>query len=311
MKINHILFPVDFSGHSRALNGDVEWLASHFNSRVTLLHVFEVPSSWYGTGEIPLIIGEDILACAEAEKQQLKNYVIKTSETRTQRISAEGDPAWHIAKWADLHDVDLIVMGTHGCGAFRRLLLGSVAMKVLHDVGCPVWTYAARGDCGARMQRISKIVCLIPLTEEAVPLLHFTKELAADVGAQVLLLHTVPEPEAGPYRYLDMQVPPQLMNLKEEAIANLQRKAGTKFPLTITEKDIAQETAEVAANKQADLIVIGRGTAHAAFGSLRTHAYDIIRQAPCPVLSYAMDRQGLRASAAYDEKLAEPMPPGT
>ena len=89
MKINHILFPVDFSGHSRALNGDVEWLASHFNSRVTLLHVFEVPSSWYGTGEIPLIIGEDILACAEAEKQQLKNYVIKTSETRTQRISAE------------------------------------------------------------------------------------------------------------------------------------------------------------------------------------------------------------------------------
>jgi len=110
-----------------------------------------------------------------------------------------------------------------------------------------------------------------------------------------------------------MQFPRQLMNLKEEAIANLQREAGTKFPLTITEteKDIAQETAEVAADEQTDLIVIGRGTAQAAFGSLRTHAYDIIRQAPYPVLNYAMDRQGLRASAAYDEKLAGPIPPGT
>jgi hypothetical protein len=62
MKIDHILSPIDFSEHSRALNSDVEWLASHFNSRVTLLHVFEIPTSWYGGGESPLITGEDILA---------------------------------------------------------------------------------------------------------------------------------------------------------------------------------------------------------------------------------------------------------
>jgi hypothetical protein len=44
MRIDHILFPVDFSDHSRALNPEVEWLSSHFHSRVTPLHVFEMPT---------------------------------------------------------------------------------------------------------------------------------------------------------------------------------------------------------------------------------------------------------------------------
>jgi hypothetical protein len=59
MKIDHILFPVDFSNHSRALNSEVEWLAAQFNSRVTLLHVLEVPTSWYGTGEATLMTSRD------------------------------------------------------------------------------------------------------------------------------------------------------------------------------------------------------------------------------------------------------------
>jgi len=36
---------------------------------------------------------------------------------------------------------------------------------------------------------------------------------------------------------------------------------------------------------QADLLVIGRGSAAGIFGRLRTNAYAIIRQSPCPVVS--------------------------
>jgi nucleotide-binding universal stress UspA family protein len=304
VRIDHILFPVDFSEHSRALNSTVEWLASRFDSHVTLLHVFEVPTSWYGGGESPLIAGKDILAFAEAEKQRLNEYVVRIPENQTQRVSAEGGAAWHIANWAKENDVDLIVMGTRGFGAFRRLLLGSVAMKVLHDVSCPVWTHSANGAIGAPMQGISKIVCALELTEEAVPLLRFTKELAAEFGARVRLLHTLPETETGPYRYLGTGFPRQLMNLKEEAIAHLQREAETDFPLTITEKNIARDAADVALAEQADLIVIGRGKAQAPLGSLRTHAYEIIREAPCPVLSFAKDWQQSRAAGAQEEKFA-------
>ncbi|MBV8904449.1 MAG: universal stress protein, partial [Acidobacteriia bacterium] len=65
MKMDHILFPIDFSDHSHALNAEVEWLASHFHSQVTLLHVFEIPTSWYGGGEASLINGEEIAAYIE------------------------------------------------------------------------------------------------------------------------------------------------------------------------------------------------------------------------------------------------------
>ena len=45
MTFNRILFPIDFSEHSQKLNAQVEWLAARFNSTVTLMHVFEIPSS--------------------------------------------------------------------------------------------------------------------------------------------------------------------------------------------------------------------------------------------------------------------------
>jgi hypothetical protein len=51
---------------------------------------------------------------------------------------------------------------------------------------------------------------------------------------------------------------------------------------------IARDVSDVALDQHADLVVIGRGKLQGAFGSLRTHAYEIIRQAPCPVLSFMM-----------------------
>ncbi len=51
-----------------------------------------------------------------------------------------GDPAQVITAFAHTQGVDLIMMPTHGYGPFRRLLLGSVTAKVLHDAECPVWT---------------------------------------------------------------------------------------------------------------------------------------------------------------------------
>src|SRR5260370_28861920 len=129
MRIDNILFPIDFSGSSLAMNSEVEWLATHFNSRVTLLHVVEVPTSWSGSGDAPLMTGSELLAYADAEKQRLQAYPIRLPENRIERISAEGSAACQIAKWTRVHYVDLIMMGTHGYGPFRRLLLASVAIK--------------------------------------------------------------------------------------------------------------------------------------------------------------------------------------
>jgi nucleotide-binding universal stress UspA family protein len=49
-------------------------------------------------------------------------------------------PAFAIVEYAKGHDVDLIVMGTHGRGAVAHLLMGSVAERVVRIAACPVLT---------------------------------------------------------------------------------------------------------------------------------------------------------------------------
>jgi nucleotide-binding universal stress UspA family protein len=51
-----------------------------------------------------------------------------------------GTPSEEIVNYADEHEIDLIVMGTHGRTGVARVLLGSVAEKVVRKAPCPVLT---------------------------------------------------------------------------------------------------------------------------------------------------------------------------
>ena len=51
-----------------------------------------------------------------------------------------GTPFVGIVRYARAHEVDLIVMGTHGRGAVQHLLLGSVAEQIVRQASCPVLT---------------------------------------------------------------------------------------------------------------------------------------------------------------------------
>ena len=288
MKFDHILFPVDFSDHCRGLNSEVEWLAARFESRVTLMHVFEIPASWYGAGagEASLITPECLRTFVELEEQRLKDYKLNVPEERMQRIIAEGGPAWNITNWANEHDVDLIMMGTRGLGKIRGLLMGSVAAKVIHDASCPVWTDAMLHSKDNESRRDYRtLVCAIDVTDEAIPLLRFTDTLAHELGAKAHVVHAVPEAETRPSKYLDFDIHSYVMDSVRVAISKLQREAGTAFPVSIKASRIADAVSDVALEQKADLVIIGRGKAHQTLGRLRTHAYQIIRDAPCPVLS--------------------------
>jgi len=226
---------------------------------------------------------------ANLAKRELDEYQIDVPDEQIIRTVREGSPSAHIAQIARDEKPDLIVMGTHGNGLFRRMLLGSVTMKVLHDVDCPVWTCALQGDGAIRTRTgINRILCSIDMSPETVPLLQFAKEVAAFFDAKVELVHTVPEIVSRPSRYLDTPLHLHLQHLAQEEISKKQAEAGTDFPLTITGTVISADIADLAATRRADLILIGRGHISQKLGSWRTHAYDIIRRAPCPVLSFSM-----------------------
>lgn len=72
-------------------------------------------------------------------------HAIRAARTALRRARVEfserltvGEPAESIVKVASAERCDLIVMGTHGQGALQRLLLGSVASKVIAHTDIPV-----------------------------------------------------------------------------------------------------------------------------------------------------------------------------
>jgi nucleotide-binding universal stress UspA family protein len=257
------------------------------------MHVFEIPASWYGAGEASLINAECLQSFVASQEQLLKNYKLNVPEHRVQRILAEGGPAWNITNWAEEHDVDLIMMGTRGLGKIRGLLLGSVAAKVIHDATCPVWTNAMLRSKPRESRDYKTVICAIDATDEAIPLLRFADALARELGAKVHVAHGVPEAETRPSKYFDFDLHAYLMDSAHVAISKLQREAKTEFPASIKASPIAKAVSEAALEQGADLIIIGQGKAQQAFGRLRTHAYQIIRDAPCPVLSCLPAREAV------------------
>jgi nucleotide-binding universal stress UspA family protein len=290
MNFDHILFPTDFSERSRVLNKQVEWLASNFHSRVTLMHVFEIPAAWYGACEASFINVDCFDAVRDSVERQLNAYELNIPTDRLKRIAAQGDVAGEILQWADEHDVDLIAMGTHGYGALQGWLLGSVTAKVLHSARCPVWTDSSSHPLRDRVA-VSKILCAVELVNEAVPLLKFTNQLAQDLGATVQLIHSIPEIETRPNRYLDFDFHRYLMESARVELAKIQREAGTSFPVTLSGIGVSHALEEAVHEHGADLVVIGRGRAQKTWGRFQTYAYEIIGHAPCPVLSCSLNSQ--------------------
>ncbi len=133
----HILVPTDFSPVAeRALEAAVD-LALTFKSRLTLLHVWNLPVMGYAEGLTWPI--DEMKTAAERALQETRERVAQ----RIPQAEAvlERGLAWErILDIVAKRDVDLVVMGTHGRRGLPRLLLGSVAEKLVRLSPVPVMT---------------------------------------------------------------------------------------------------------------------------------------------------------------------------
>ena len=135
-----IFVPVDGSGASlRALQAAVALARLSPDASLHLVHAHEEPRVY---GEIAVYVprekmaalqrahSDGILDRAEAE--------LKDAGVRTTREVLSGPIGHAIAARAEQLGCDLIVMGRHGESSIGDLLMGSVAMKVLHLSRLPV-----------------------------------------------------------------------------------------------------------------------------------------------------------------------------
>ena len=141
INLKTILVPFDFSECSEAaLRYGLE-LARRFDAHVHLLHVVQDPLTqpWAAEGfSIPLFEVVD-----KWQKEAKERLALSVPAADADRVTIAATVAWpysEILRYALEHNVDLIVMGTHGRGGVSHLLLGSIAEKVVRRAPCPVLT---------------------------------------------------------------------------------------------------------------------------------------------------------------------------
>jgi len=281
--IKHIAFPVDFSDRCYGAVPFVQGMASRYGAKVTLIHV--VHPVYAGGMAGPVILDpEEMLR--DARSRLYASMVNEFPEVKVQSVTEIGDPAAVIADFVKTNMVDLVMMPSHGYGPFRQLLLGSVTAKVLHDVECPVWTSAHTAEAPDHEHlAVRKILCAVDLNPQSVTTMQWAAVMAKDSGATLRLVHVIPAVESWPDRQMDLEFQEQLSTTARKEIENLKRSAGINVPVCVTLGTVPDAIRREAQQHGTDLLVIGRGVMHETLGRLRTHAYGIIRYAPCPVLS--------------------------
>lgn len=130
----NVVVPVDFSEQSlEAIQTALELVAAP--AHVHVVHVV-VPLTTITVGEAWAV--EDVESRMSASRDYLATYLQQHSVAGVTSQVREGDPGLQIAEYAQSIKADLVVMPSHGRHGVQRLLLGSVAERVLRHVECPI-----------------------------------------------------------------------------------------------------------------------------------------------------------------------------
>ncbi len=272
-----ILFPVDYSEPCVAIVPYVEEMLCHYSAELTVVHAYGPEALAYS----PLPITDPHLpeeAQALAEERLQKFAAAHFPNRRVELFTGIGEAGSVIHDIVEREGADLVMLPTHGRGPLRRLLLGSVTAKVLHDMTVPVWT-------GHPLRLPYKsVLAAVDTTDEAEAVIRAAAAFAASRKASLALAYVMEMPPVsmetafGPYR-------DDFVAAAERRLHGLKANAGVEAPHKILDGPVADAIGEEAKCLDADLIVAGRGEALGAFSRIWSHLYPIVRHAPCPVLS--------------------------
>ncbi len=141
--LHSILAPADFSERSSLALDYAKEMTRRFDASLQLLHVVTDADVSPGTEAFWGFSEDTVQQKWVAEATTKLAALCSVDEQAALRVRTAVEvrtPFVGVVRYARAHDIDLIVMGTHGRGAIQQLLLGSVAEQVVRQASCPVLT---------------------------------------------------------------------------------------------------------------------------------------------------------------------------
>jgi nucleotide-binding universal stress UspA family protein len=287
MNVRKILCPIDFSPGSSRATSVAARLARDSDAELELVHAWYLPAMVYAP-EI-MYPAEAVQEIIDDAERQLAAAVAEAKGLGAKRVTARllaGVPWSMIVDAAEDPTIDLIVLGTHGRTGLARVLLGSVAEKVIRHAPCSVMVVRPDGE----IKPFLRVMCATDFSDSA----RYAAELAAALvrpgGAGVALLHVLELPVA----YTREPHPPDIFRaLDERSAAVLDRwatelRANATCPVatrSLVGRAGAQILHAIDTDRTIDLVVLGShsrtGIKRLLLGSV---AEQVARYARCPVL---------------------------
>lgn len=290
--IETVIVPFDFSKRCRMAGEHALLLARRFRAKMVFIHVIPYSSYEYAAFE-----GGAYVGTAWPSEQEVRSKLTEQvkallgghgNEVAWEIVVEKGDPPGKIEEAAEAAPHPILVMPTHGFGAFRRFVLGSVTTKVLHDLHCPVYTGAHLEESPVFVGGdIDRVACAIDLREHSEAVLAWACAYAKAWSAKLTVIHAVNWLETAPLDedYFSADLKQRLEAGAEEGARALIAKVGCKADLMVDVESAADYVPEAVRESGANVLVIGRSLERGMIGRLREHAYRLIRESPCPVIS--------------------------
>ena len=291
MMIRKILCAIDRSPSSLQALGYAIALARWQSARLTLLEVIEeAPTP--GVTRAPKSDGmpNDTRTALERDLRRVLT-ARRASDVKVEIVMRKGTVVQEILAQEKASRSDLIVIGSHGRGGVQRLVLGSVAEKILRLATCPVLT-VRRGVRLARRSRspFETILCPTDFSAAANKAVAYAKRLAQAADATLILMSAVEWP------FGEAVMSGAVAELQESIESNASEALTRLLPRPASDGPRAQAIVavgkpsaaiiKVARARSVDLIVMGvsgRGALDVAILGSTTH--HVIREGAWPVLT--------------------------
>jgi nucleotide-binding universal stress UspA family protein len=295
IRLERILCPTDFSKFAFRAADYAVALGGHYDAEVHFLHV--IPSALIHPEQYPYV-AEAIPLAPEFRQRALERLdafvaLSRAEGVRTRFSVVEGAPVSAILEAAEADRSSLLCLGTHGREGVERLILGSVAEKVLRKSRCPVLTVSEPGDERAPKEAVFRnILCAVDFATLSLKAVEYCLSLAQEAGGRLTLVNAVEwfpdeptwigSPNVSDYRKeMEEQVRTRL-----EEIVPREARQWCDVSVVVRSGKAYRELLAVAAERKADLIAMGvRGRNPLdlmLFGSTTQH---VVRHAECPVLT--------------------------
>jgi nucleotide-binding universal stress UspA family protein len=283
LSIKNILFTTDFSAASAAALPYAQALAKWFGAKVVIAHsTAPVAALALPMEPIPLDMDPEW----ESAQSQMKDFLgtHPFADIDSEGVVCRGDVGNVLADLVKRHQIDLVVLGTHGREGVRKLVLGSAAEQIFRRADCPVLSIgpsARRGE--ADFENWKHILFATDFSEGSLRALPYALSIAEENQAELTLAHLV---SLVPLQHQD--------NVEEQARKRLQALLPPDATDWCTPEFVVRfefpsdGILRLAEERGADLIVMGvhksnapRATAHMPWAI----AYEVVCHAHCPVLT--------------------------